>query len=187
MPLGREVGLDPSNIVLDGDSAPLSRRGQSLPFSAHAYCGQTARWINRPLGTEVGIDPGDIVLDGDPANPKKGGQPQFSAHVYCGQTAGCIRIPLGTEVGVSPGDIVINGDQAPPSPQKGEQPHLIFGPYLLWPNGWMDEDATGYCSRPRPRPHSVRLGPSSLCERGTAAPSFGRMSIMATVAHLRYC
>jgi len=71
MPLGREVCLDPSNIVLDGDSAPLPKRGQSPPFSAHVYCGQTARRIKMPLGTEVGIDPGDIVLDGDPANPQK--------------------------------------------------------------------------------------------------------------------
>jgi len=46
-----------------------------------------------------------------------------------------------------------------PSP-KGVQPP-IFGPYLLWPNGWIDEDATWYGSRPRPRPHCVRRGPSS--------------------------
>ena len=37
----------------------------------------------------------------------------------------------------------------------------IFGPCLLWPNGWMDEDATCYGSRPRPRPHCIRRGPSS--------------------------
>ena len=29
----------------------------------------------------------------------------------------------------------------------------------LWPIGWMDQDATWYGSRSRPRPHSVRLGP----------------------------
>jgi len=33
--------------------------------------------------------------------------------------------------------------------------------WLLWPNGWMDEDATWYGSRPRPRPHCIRRGPSS--------------------------
>ena len=36
----------------------------------------------------------------------------------------------------------------------------VFGSCLLWPNGWMDEDATWYGSRPRPRPHCVRRGPS---------------------------
>jgi len=41
----------------------------------------------------------------------------------------------------------------------------------LWPNGWLDEDAAWYGSRPRPRPHCTRRGPSSS-ERGTAAPLF---------------
>jgi len=48
-------------------------------------------------------------------------------------------MPLGTEVGVGPGHIVLDGDQLPPT--KGGQPP-IFGPCLLWPNGWMDQDAT---------------------------------------------
>ena len=39
-------------------------------------------------------------------------------------------------------------------------PPAIFGPCLLWPNGWMDQDATCYGGRPRPRPHYVRWGPS---------------------------
>jgi len=36
-----------------------------------------------------------------------------------------------------------------PSP-KGAQPPPIFGPCLLCPNGWMDQDATWYGGRPRP-------------------------------------
>jgi len=57
-------------------------------------------------------------------------------------------------------------------PGKGHtHPHPIFGPCLLWPNGWMNEDAAWYGSRPRPRPHCARRGPSSH-ERGTAAPLF---------------
>jgi len=31
---------------------------------------------------------------------------------------------------------------------------------VLWPNGWMDQDSTWCGGRPRPRPHSVRWGPS---------------------------
>jgi len=74
---------------------------------------------------------------GTQRSPQKGhSSPQFSAHVYCGQTAVCIRIPLGMEVGLSLGDI-------------------------MWPNGSMDQDATWYGSRPRPRPHCVRRGPGS--------------------------
>jgi len=42
---------------------------------------------------------------------------------------------------------------------------------VLWPNGWMNLDATWYESTPRPMPHCVRRGPSSP-ERGTATPLF---------------
>jgi len=43
----------------------------------------------------------------------------------------------------------------------------------LWPNGWMDQDATWYIGRPRPRPHCIRWEPSSSPpERGTAAAQF---------------
>jgi len=40
MPPGRTVGLNPSDIVLDGDPAhPSPKRGQSsLPIFAHVYC-----------------------------------------------------------------------------------------------------------------------------------------------------
>jgi len=76
MPLGRKVGLDPSDIVLDGDPAPHPQKGSNPPFSAHVYCAQTAGWIKMPLGGEVGLDPSDIVLDGEPApTSQKGGRP----------------------------------------------------------------------------------------------------------------
>jgi len=42
--LGKEVGLSPGDIVLDGDPArPLPKTGAQQPyFSVHVYCGQTA-------------------------------------------------------------------------------------------------------------------------------------------------
>jgi len=46
---------------------------------------------------------------------------------------------LGMQVGLDPGHIVLDGDPSPPPPEGGP---LIFGPYLLWPNGCMDQDAT---------------------------------------------
>jgi len=59
-----------------------------------------------------------------------------------------------------------------PSP-KGAQPP-IFGPYLLWPNGSMDQDATWYGDRPRPKRHCVRWGPSSpSLQKGAEPPIFG--------------
>jgi len=48
---------------------------------------------------------------------------------------------LGMEVGLSPGDFVLDGDPAPPQ-KWGGAPFPIFGPFLLWPNDWMHEDAT---------------------------------------------
>jgi len=63
-----DVGLGPGHIVLDGDPAPLAKKGDRAPqFSAHVYCGQTAGWIKIALGINVGFGPGHIVLDGDPA------------------------------------------------------------------------------------------------------------------------
>ena len=51
----------------------------------------------------------------------------------------------------------------------------------LWPNSWLDQDETWHGCRPRPRPHSVRWGPSSPLKGGggTAAPPFWPMSIVA--------
>jgi len=127
------------------------------------YCGQTVGWINIKLGMQVGLSPGHIVLDGDPAlpPPKGAGQspPQFSAHIYCGQMAGWIKMPLGREAGLCPSDIVLDGDPAP-LPQKGVEPP-IFSPCLLWPDGWMDQDATWHGGRSQPRPHCARWVPDS--------------------------
>jgi len=57
MPLSREVGLGPSDMALDGDPSPLTKKGgtASPQFSAHVYCGQMAGWIKMPLGMEVGL------------------------------------------------------------------------------------------------------------------------------------
>jgi len=99
---------------------------------------------------------------------KKGQSPQFSAHVYCGQTAEWIKMPLGTEVGLGPGDII--GTKLP-SPQKGDRAPN-FGPCLLWPSGWMDQDASWYGDRPRPRTHCVRWGPISPTKKGAEPPPF---------------
>jgi len=59
-------------------------------------------------------------------------------------------------------------------------PTLLFGPCLLWPKGWMDQDATWHGGRPRPRRHCVRWGPSSPSRQGAQQPpTFRPMSILA--------
>ena len=107
---------------------------------------------------------------GPSSPPNKGTEtPQFSAHFYCGQTAGCIKMPLDMEVGLGLHDTALDGDPTPPL-LKGHSPQ--FSANSLWPNGWMDEDATWYGSRPRPRPHCIRRGPSST-RKGQQPPLFG--------------
>ena len=62
MLLGMEVGLGPGDFVLDGDPAPVPKKGVQPPkFLAHVYCGQTVGWIKMALGTEIGLDLRDFV------------------------------------------------------------------------------------------------------------------------------
>jgi len=142
-----EVGLSPNDIVLDGTQPPLPQReGGAAQFSDHVYCDQMARWIKMPLGRMVGLSPRDIVLDVDQLHPLQRGRstPIFGPCLLWPRRLGgsrCqwIKMPLGMELGLGPGHIVPNGDPAPPPP-KGHSPQLRLCP--LWPNGWMDQDAT---------------------------------------------
>jgi len=91
--------------------------------------------------------------------------------VHCSQTVGWIKTKLGTVVGLGPGHIVLDGIHLPPPTGHS---HPIFGPYLLRSNGCMDQDATWYGGRPRPRRLCVRWGPSPLPVRGRSPlPNFG--------------
>jgi len=77
---------------------------------------------------------------------------------------------LGTEVGLSRGDFVLDRDPA----KRGRSPLPIFGPFLLWPNRWMHQDATWYGDRPQPSGLCVtwRLSAPSP-KRGGAPQIFG--------------
>ena len=130
-------------------------------------------WIKMVLGVEVGLGSGHNVLDRDPAPlPKKGGRPQSLLNFgpfYCGQTAGCIKMPLSMEVGLIPNDFVLDGEPAPS--QKGAEPP-ICGPRVLWPNGCVDQDATWYRGKTRPRRRCFRWTHSSAL-KGAQPPVFG--------------
>jgi len=174
MPLGMEVGLSPGDFVLDGDPRlPLPKRGGAPNFRRTSIVtndcmDQDATWYgDRPRPTRHSVRWGPSSLSSKGAQPP----PQFSANVRCGETAGWSKMPLGMEVGLGPGDFVFDGD--PAIPRKKGRPTLtqFFGPCLLWLNGWMDEDATWYGSRPGPRPHCIRRGPSSP-RKGHSSPLF---------------
>jgi len=68
-----------------------------------------------------------------------------------------------------------------PSPKGGGAPSPIFGQFLLWPNGWMHQDATWYGCRPRPRGLCVTWRPSPPPQKGGGAPPPTKIS-----AHV-YC
>ena len=57
--------------------------------------------------------------------------------------------------------------------QKGHT-HItpFFCPWLLRPNGWMDENTTWHGSRPRHRSHCIRRGPSCPRKGHSSPPSF---------------
>ena len=55
-------------------------------------------------------------------------------------------------------------------PPKGQSPHPIFDPYLLRPNGCMDQDATWYGGRPQPRRLCVRWRPRSTLPKKGQSP-----------------
>ena len=134
------------------------------------------------LDMQVGLGPGNSVLDAtqlDPTPPKGQRPHQFSAHICCGQMAAWIKMPLDMQVGLSPGDFVLDGNPAPP-PKKGGGDPQIFGPCLLWPNGWMDQHDTWHTGRPQPRRLCARWGPSSSPKSGRSLlPNFWPMSIVA--------
>jgi len=85
--------------------------------------------------------------------------------VYCGNTVGWITWQGGRP---QPWPHRVRWGPSCPSP-KGAQPP-IFGPCLLWPNGWMDQDVTWQGGRPRPRQHCVRWGPSCPSPKGAEQP-----------------
>jgi len=128
--LSMEISLSPGDFVLDGDPAPLQKKGAEPPIfgpyllRSNGCMDQDTWYGGRPL-------PRRHCVKWGPSSPSpKGGRapPQFSAHVYCGQTAGWIKVALGMEVGLGPGHIVLDGNPAP-LPKKGtESP--IFGPFL---------------------------------------------------------
>jgi len=63
------------------------------------------------------------------------------------------------EIGLGLGHTVLDGERA--STKRGHSPTPILDPCLLWPNCWMDRDATWYGGRPRYRRHCLRWRPRS--------------------------
>jgi len=137
IPLGTEVDLGPGDTVLDGDPAPLPKKGAEPPIFVPCLLWPNS-WMDQDDTWHVGEPQSrPHCARWGPSSPKKCAHPQFFAHVYCGQIAGSITIPLGMDVGLSLGAIVLDGEPAP-LPYRGTATAPIFGLCPLWPNGWMD-------------------------------------------------
>ena len=63
------------------------------------------------------------------------------------------------------------GTQLPLLKKGGGAPNF-FGPCLLWPNGWMDQDGTWHGGGSWSRPHGATWGPSSHPQRRGHSPQF---------------
>jgi len=125
MSLGKEAGLGPGHIVLDGD--PVGTQPPQQPLPTFGPC------LLRPNG-----HPSQQLL-----SSCTNGRPKRLAvyyrtvvchcvclsitFMYCGQTAGWIRMPLGTKVGLGLGHTVSDGDPVPT--EVGTVP-LTFGACL---------------------------------------------------------
>jgi len=90
IPLGREIGFGPSDIVLDGRTQfPFPKNeaeppifGPYLLWPAKRLHGSRCHLVWRYASAEA------TLLDGDPALPppkKRKHSPRFLAHVFCGQ------------------------------------------------------------------------------------------------------
>jgi len=107
-------------------------------------------WMDQDKTWHAGcLGPSHIVLDGDPPVPLSVGK-------------GAQQPPLSKFMGAGFACI-----------------RIIHDPCLLWPNGWMLQDAVWCRGRPLPGPNCVKWGPASQQKRGTAAPNFWPMSIVA--------
>ena len=172
MKLRVEVSLDPGHIVLDGDPAPRKKGTQPPNFRPMTIVAKQLDRSRCHLLLRYASAQGILYYIGTP--PPNGPQqpPLFGP---------CVLWPLGTEEDLGPGRIVLDRD--PALTKRGTPP--LFGPCLLWLDSWMDQDATWYGGRTRPRPHRVSWGPT---ERDTAAPPslFGPLCC-GTVAHLSCC
>jgi len=87
IPLGMEVGIGPGDFVLDGDPAPLSKKGAQQPnfrsMSIVAKRLHGSRWHLAWRCARWGPS--------SPAQKRGQSHPQFLVHFYCGQTADASR------------------------------------------------------------------------------------------------
>jgi len=171
---GTQVGLGPGQIALDADPPPPPPKGHSPRCPNFRHISVVAKGVDESRW-HLASQPRRLCVRWGPSPPpQKGAEPprQFSAHFSCGQTAAWIKMPLATEVGLGLDNIVLDGNRLHLR-KMGRSPLPNYGPCLLWPNGWMDQDGTWHEGGPWSRPHCARWETSSLPrKRGQSPPQF---------------
>jgi len=142
-----------------------------------------------PLGMEVGLSPGDFVLDGDPASPPLKGHspPNFRPMFVVAKQLDGLRWHLVWRY-ASAQATMFDGDSAAPRTEgTPTTTHFLAHVYCGQTDGWMKTPlGTEVDLGPG---HIVLDGVPALRETGTALPPPFSLpvSIVTTVAHLRYC
>jgi len=83
---------------------------------------------------------------------------------------------------------MVRWEPSSPPPKKGQSFHPILGTFLLWPNGWMHQDATLYRGRPHPRRHCVILWepgsppPKKKGGEHSSSPLFGPKTVQPVLS-----
>ena len=108
------------------------------------------------------------LLDGDIAPLKRGTAPTFRSIDIVAKRLDKRRCHLVRRLASAHAHCIRWG----PAPPKGHS-LSIFGLCLLWPNGWMDQDATWYGGRPRLRRHCFKCGTQLSRKKGAQPPVFG--------------
>jgi len=156
-----EVGLGAGHIVLDGDPAPLPKKGaESSIFGLfllwpNGWMHQDATWYGgRPQPRRLCVRCGPSPL------PIKGRSPHFLTMSIVAKRLHGSRCHLVWRKASAQTTLCSMGTQLPPE-KRAHPPHPIFGPCLVWPNGWMDQATTWYEGKRRPRRRCGRWGRSS--------------------------
>jgi len=135
---------------------PLPQRGTAPNFRPISVV--TTGWMDQnPLGREVPL----CYMETQLALPKKGAEPpNFRPMSVVAKRLNGSRCHLVRRKASRQATLCYRWG---PSllPRKGAQQPPIFAAYLLWPNGWMDQDGMWHGGRPRPRQHCARWGPIS--------------------------
>jgi len=158
MKLGTQVGLGPGHTVSGGDPAPPPLKGPPI----------FGTYLLRPNGC---IDQ-DVTWYGGRPRPRRLCVPKKNKFLL--QPNGWMDEAGTWHGGIASAQATLCYMGTQPLPPKGGRaPSPIFGPFLLWPNDCMHQNATWYRARPRPRRLCVTWGPRSPPSKGHRSPIFG--------------